>query len=347
MFKGLVLFSAIIVMISGCSQPDYRLFNVSYDPTREFYRDFNKAFIDHYKEQTGRNVRIEMSHGGSAAQTRNVINGLAADVVTLALAYDIDKIAQQSGLLPPDWQSRLPHNSTPYSSTVVFLVRKDNPKNIQSWEDLIRADVEIIVADPRTSGVARWAYLAAWGYVLKQELGDLSRLHDPDAAEDIAAAHEKAREYITALYGNVRILPQGARAASQVFVQQHSGDVLLDWENQAKLTLDDFGKGRCEIVVPSISILAEPPVALLDVNVDRRGTRQVAQAYLEFLYTKQGQEIIAQHYYRPRDTEVLAKYRDMFVEVELFTIDDVFGGWHKAQEEHFESGGVFEQLYMP
>jgi len=347
--RGLLtaLLITVLALTAGCP-PSNRitLVNVSYDPTRELYREFNEAFIQHYKEiEPDKNIRIEVTHGGSSKQARAVISGLEADVVTLALAYDVDSIVQHAQLLPPDWQTRLPYNSTPYSSTVVFLVRDGNPKNIKGWEDIIRSDVEVVVADPRTSGVARWAYLAAWGYVLKRELGDLEKLHDPDAAAEVAAANEKAREFIAALYKNVRIFPQGARDASQVFVQQKNGDVLLDWENQAKLTIDEFGKGLCEIVVPSVSILAEPPVAILDVHVDRRGTRKIAEAYLKFLYSPIGQDMVARHYYRPRDAEILEKYRDNFVEVELFTIDDVFGGWHKAQQEHFESGGVFEQLY--
>ena len=246
-----------------------------------------------------------------------------------------------------DWQQRFPHNSTPYSSTVVFLVRKDNPKNIKEWDDLLQPNVRIVVAHPKTSGVARWAYLAGWGYVLKKELGDLAKLHDPGAASEVTTAQAKAKEFITALYKNVVNLPAGARSASQVFVQNQQGDVLLDWENQAKLTINEFGEGKCDIIVPSISILAEPPVAIIDQNVDKRGTRKVAESYLNFLYSKEGQDIVAKHYYRPRDEEILAKYteRGNFVSVELFTIDDVFGGWQKAQQEHFDDGGVFDQIY--
>ena len=350
MKKGLlVLFLAVIALTASCNdnKVDHKLLNASYDPTRELYKEFNKAFIAHYKRETGESVRIEVTHGGSSAQARSVIGGLEADVVTLALAYDIDNIAQKAGLLPLDWQQRLPYNSTPYSSTVVFLVRKDNPRNIKEWDDLIGPDVKIVVAHPKTSGVARWAYLAGWGYALKRELGDLKKLHDPDAAAEVAVAQEKAREFITALYKNVIILPPGARTASQAFVQQGQGDVLLDWENQAELTINEFGKGRCAIVVPSVSILAEPPVAVLDKIVDKRGTRKVAEAYLNFLYSKEGQEIVAQHYYRPRDEEILKKYADNFVAVELFTIGDVFGGWQKAQKEHFEDDGIFDQIYAP
>ena len=341
-----ILLSLLLALTTGCKPNTGRLINVSYDPTREFYAEFNAAFIEHYKKETGETVRMTMSHGGSSKQAQAVIAGLEADVVTLALAYDIDHIAQR-GLLPLDWQQRLPHNSSPYFSTVVFLVRKDNPKNIRDWDDLNRSDVSIVVAHPKTSGVARWAYLAGWGYVLQRELGNLERLRDPDAANDIATAQQKAQEFITALYRRVVTLPPGARDASQAFVQQRSGDVLLDWENQAKLTIAEFGRGDYEIVVPSVSILAEPPVAVIDRNVDRRGTREVAEAYLQFLYTKEGQELVAKHHYRPRDEEVLARYADKFGEVKMFTIDDVFGGWQKAQDEHFGDGGIFDQIYVP
>jgi sulfate transport system substrate-binding protein len=345
-FASLLLIVALTV---GCpSSGDQNvLVNVSYDPTRELYKEFNEAFKAHYHKTTGEHVKIEVTHGGSSAQARSVIEGLEADVVTLALAFDIDNIAQRTGALPMDWQQRFQHNSTPYSSTVVFLVRKDNPKNIKEWDDLLQPDVKIIVAHPKTSGVARWAYLAGWGYVLKKELGDLAKLHDPNAAAEVTAAQAKAKEFITALYKNVINLPQGARAASQTFLQNQQGDVLLDWENQAELSINEFGRGKCEIVVPSISILAEPPVAVLDKNVDKRGTRKVAEAYLNFLYSKEGQELVAKHYYRPRDEEILKKYTEKgsFAAVERFTIDDVFGGWQKAQQEHFEDGGVFDQIY--
>ena len=344
------LLLTIITLVLGCKQTNQvTLRNVSYDPTRELYKEFNEAFVKHYKKiEPDENVRIEVTHGGSSKQARAVISGLEADVVTLALAYDIDNIAEHAKLLPADWQKRLPHNSTPYSSTVVFLVRKGNPKNIEDWEDIIRPGIEVVVADPKTSGVARWAYLAGWGYVLKRELGDLDKLYAPESAAEVAAAQEKAKDYITALYKNVKMLPQGARDASLFFVQQKNGDVLLDWENQAKMTINELDdKYQYEIKVPSVSILAEPPVALLDVNVDKRGTRKIAEAYLNFLYSKEGQDIVARHYYRPRDMEIMEKYRNNFVEVEMFTIDGVFGGWYKAQQEHFESGGVFEQIYLP
>jgi len=350
MQKGLTaLFLMVIALTTSCKQAtfDYTLLNASYDPTRELYKEFNEAFAKRYKEQTGKTVKITMTHGGSSAQARSVIDGKDADVVTLALAYDIDNIAQRTSRLPLDWQQRLPHNSTPYFSTVVFLVRKGNPKNIKEWGDLTKPNISIVVAHPKTSGVARWAYLAGWGAVLQSELGDLAKLNDPDAATEIAAANEKAQEYITALYKNVVALPPGARTASQAFVQRKEGDVLLDWENQAELTLSEFGRDHYEIVVPSVSILAEPPVALIDKNVDKRGTRAVAEAYLEFLYSKEGQEIVAKHHYRPQDEEIFEKYAKSFVSVNLFTIDNVFGGWDKAQKEHFEAGGIFDQIYAP
>jgi sulfate transport system substrate-binding protein len=336
-----------IALTAGCPQ-GADLVNVSYDPTREFYREFNAAFTAYYKEKTGETKRVRTAHGGSSAKARAVIDGLQTDVVTLALAFDIDHIAQR-GLLSLDWQQRLPYNSSPYYSTVVFLVRKDNPRNITDWSDLIRPDIRVVVAHPKTSGVARWAYLAGWGSVLKRELGDdwVNRLHDPDAAEEVAAAQRQAQEFITTLYRNVAVLPRGARDASQAFIQQRQGDVLLDWENQAKLTLAEFPGRGYEIVMPSISILAEPPVAVVDRNVDRRGTRELAEAYLLFLYSEVGQEIIARHHYRPRNESVMERFRGNFAEIELFTIDDVFGGWHEAQEKHFSNGGIFDQIYVP
>ena len=346
--KGLsLLLLLVIALTAGCPQ-EADLINVSYDPTREFYREFNAAFTAHYKEKTGETKRIRTAHAASSAQARAVIEGLAADVVTLALAFDIDNIAQR-GLLSQDWQQRLPYNSTPYFSTVVFLVRQGNPRSILDWDDLVKPDVRVVVAHPKSSGVARWAYLAAWGSVLKRELGDdwVSKLHDPDAAEEVAAAQRTAQEFVTALYRNVAVLPPGARGAAQAFIQQRQGDVLLDWENQAKLTLAEFPGRGYEIVMPSISILAEPPVAVVDRNVDRRGTRELAEAYLKFLYSEQGQEIIARHHYRPRNEEVMERFRDHFAEIELFTIDDVFGGWQEAQEKHFSHGGIFDQIYVP
>ena len=346
--KKLLLLFVVVALTAGCPKSENRivLCNASYDPTRELYKEYNQAFIEHYKKESGETVKIDTLHAGSSKQAQAVIAGVEADVVTLALAYDIDHIAQ-NGLLSTEWQQRLEYNSTPYSSTVVFLVRKGNPKSIKGWEDLLKPDVKIVVAHPKTSGVARWAYLAAWGYILKRELGDLKKLHDPNAAADVAAAQEKAKEYITALYKNVATLPEGARGASLAFVEQKTGDVLLDWENQAVMTINESGKGEYEIVVPSVSILAEPPVAVVDKNVERRGTRKIAEAYLKFLYSDEGQDIVARHYYRPRNEEILQKYSDNFVSVEMFTIDDVFGGWQKAQKEHFDNGGIFDQIYVP
>jgi sulfate transport system substrate-binding protein len=307
------------------------LLNVSYDPTRELYADYDRFFADTWKKQTGETVTVNASHSGSGAQARAVIDGLEADVVTLALAYDIDAIADKAKLLPADWQTRLPDNSTPYTSTIVFLVRKGNPKHIRDWPDLTRSDVKVITPNPKTSGGARWNYLAAWGYALRQPGG----------------SEAKARDFVAALYRNVPVLDTGARGATITFAQRKQGDVLIAWENEAFLVLDEFGKDNFEIVAPSASILAEPPVALVDKNVDKHGTRAVAEAYLKELYTPEGQEIVAKHFYRPRDPAIAAKYQDKFPRLPLFTIDDVFGGWKKAQATHFADGGVFDQIYKP
>jgi len=308
---------------------EVRLLNVSYDPTRELYQDINKAFAADWQARTGQTVIINQSHGGSGKQARAVIDGLEADVVTLALAYDIDAIAQQGRLLPDNWQSRLPDNSSPYTSTIVFLVRKGNPKQIRDWDDVVRPGVQVITPNPKTSGGARWNFLAAWGYELRKSGGN-------EAA---------AKEYVTRLYKNVPVLDSGARGATDTFVQRGIGDVLLAWENEAMLALREFGPDKFEIVAPSESILAEPPVALVDRNVDRHGTRQVAEAYLKFLYTEQGQTIIARDFYRPRMKLVAGKFARQFPNVKLFTISDVFGGWQKAQKEYFSDGGVFDQIY--
>jgi sulfate transport system substrate-binding protein len=310
---------------------DITLLNVSYDPTRELYQAVNKAFADQWKQKTGDSVTINQSHGGSGKQARAVIDGLEADVVTLGLAYDIDAIAASGTLLPKDWQKRLPHNSTPYTSTIVFLVRKGNPKGLKTWDDLVKPGVAIIVPNPKTSGGARWAYLAAYGAALKANNND-------DA---------KAREYITKLYKNVPVLDSGARGATTTFVERGIGDVLLSWENEAVLATKELGQGKFEIVYPPISVLAEPPVAVVDQVVDKKGTRAVAEAYLKFLYTPEGQEIAAQNYYRPRDPKVLAKYGSQFPKLKLFTVDDTFGGWQKAQATHFADNGVFDQIYKP
>lgn len=306
------------------------ILNVSYDPTRELYEAFNAAFARHYEDETGRQVTVKQSHGGSGKQARSVIDGLEADVVTLALAYDIDALAE-SGLIPADWQSRLPHNSAPYTSTIVFLVRKGNPKAIRDWDDLARPGVAVITPNPKTSGGARWNYLAAWGYALRQYGGDEAR----------------AREFVAQIFQNVPVLDSGARGSTITFVERGIGDVLISWENEAFLALSELGGDQFEIVVPSLSILAEPPVTVVDRVVDKRGTRAVAQAYLEYLYSEEGQELAARHYYRPRLEAVARKYASQFPEIELFTIEEVFGGWKEAQRIHFADGGVFDQLYQP
>src|SRR5579862_5101798 len=307
------------------------LLNVSYDPTRELYQDFNQAFAKYWKAKTGQTVNIEQSHGGSSKQARAVIDGLQADVVTLALAYDIDAISQNAGLLPANWQSRLPNNSTPYTSTIVFLVRKGNPKHIKDWDDLVKPGISVITPNPKSSGGARWAYLAAWGYALKKNNND-------DA---------KAQDFVTRLYKNVPVLDSGARGSTTTFAQRGIGDVLLSWENEAYLALNELGKDKVEVVVPAISILAEPPVAVVDKYANKHGTAEVAKAYLEFLYTEEGQEIGAKNFYRPRLEKVAAKYADRFPKLQLFTIDELFGGWQKAQKKHFDDGGVFDKIYTP
>ena len=307
-----------------------RLLNVSYDPTRELYQDVNAVFAKSWKEKKNETLTIQQSHGGSGRQARSVIDGLEADVVTLALAYDIDAIAER-GLIAADWQKRLPSNSAPYTSTIVFLVRTGNPKKIKDWGDLARPDIKVITPNPKTSGGARWNYLAAWGYSLRTEGGDAA----------------KAEKFVGEIYANAPVLDTGARGSTVTFVQRGIGDVLLAWENEAFLAINELGKDKLEIVVPSISILAEPPVAVVDKVVDRRGTRALAQAYLEFLYTPAGQEIAAKHYYRPRDPQVAAKYASKFPKIDLFTIDQQFGGWQTAQKTHFGDGGIFDRLYKP
>ena len=307
-----------------------KLLNVSYDPTRELYQDFNLAFAKYWQVKTGQTVSIEQSHGGSSKQARGVIDGLQADVVTLALAYDIDALAEHGGLVPADWQKRLPQNSTPYTSTIVFLVRKGNPKHIKDWNDLVKPGISVITPNPKTSGGARWNYLAAWAYALKQ----------PGGSED------KAKEFVKQLYKNVPVLDSGARGSTTTFVQREIGDVLIAWENEAFLSIKELGPDKVEIVVPSQSILAEPPVAVVDKVVNKKGTRQVAEAYLQYLYTPEGQEIAAKNYYRPRLESVANKYAATFPKIKLVTIDDTFGGWQKAQKTHFVDGGVFDQIYQ-
>lgn len=327
--RRLVLAASLVAVAGAATAKDIALLNVSYDPTREFYTDFNKAFAAQWKAKTGDVVTVKQSHGGSGKQARSVIDGLEADVVTLALAYDIDEIAEKAKLLPPDWQKRFKHNSSPYTSTYIFLVRKGNPKGISNWDDLVKPGVSVITANPKTSGGARWGYLAAYGFALKQPGGN-------DA---------KAKEFVAKLFANVPVLDSGARASTVTFAERGVGDVLLAWENEAHLSLKEFGADKFEIVYPPITILAEPPVAIVDKVVDKRGTRDVAQAYLDFLYSAEGQELAARHFYRPIDATVVARYAKQFPKLNLFTIDDVFGGWAKAQKTHFGDGGVFDQIY--
>jgi sulfate transport system substrate-binding protein len=332
MLKRICLSLTAATLLTGAAQAaDVTLLNVSYDPTRELYKAENTAFAAQWKAKTGDTVTINQSHGGSGAQSRAVIDGLDADVVTLALAYDIDAIAQKAQLLPANWQTRLPEHSTPYTSTVVFLVRKGNPWHIHDWPDLIKPGIQVITPNPKTSGGARWSYLAAWAYAEKKPGGNA----------------DTARQFVAQLYSHVPVLDSGARGSTTTFVDRNIGDVLLSWENEAYLALDQLGRDKFEIVYPSVSILAEPPVAILDKNVDRHGTRKVAQAYLQFLYSKEGQEIEAQNYYRPRDPQVAAEHAKQFPKLPLYTIDDVFGGWTKAQATHFADGGVFDQIYKP
>lgn len=326
-----IVAAAAMIAAPAAFAGNVNLLNVSYDPTRELYRDINAAFAQQWKAKNGDTLTIRQSHGGSGAQARAVIDGLDADVVTLALAYDIDAISQKAKLLPNDWQKRLPHNATPYTSTYVFLVRKGNPWKIKDWSDLVKPGIQVITPNPKTSGGARWAYLAAWAYALKQPGG----------------TPEKAKAFVAALYKHVPVLDTGARGATTTFVQRRIGDVLLAWENEAYLALKEHGADQFEIVYPKVSILAEPPVALVEKNADRHGTRKVAEAYLNFLYTRQAQEIEAKNFYRPRDPDVLKAYAKQFPQIPLYTIDEVFGGWQKAQATHFADGGVFDQIYKP
>ena len=307
------------------------LLNVSYDPTRELYQDYNTAFAKYWKSKSGQTVEIQQSHGGSSKQARAVIDGLEADVVTLALAYDIDEIADKAKLLPANWQSRLPNNSSPYTSTIIFLVRKGNPKGIKDWDDLIKPGISVITPNPKTSGGARWNYLGAWGYALKQSGGD----------------ELKARDFVSKLYKNVPVLDSGARGSTTTFVERGMGDVLIAWENEVLLGAKDLGQDKFDIVVPSVSILCEPTVSIVDKVVDKRGTRAVAQAYLEYLYSPEGQEIAAKRYYRPRSEAVAKKYSSQFPKVKLFTLVEIIGDWQKAQKTHFADGGVFDQIYQP
>jgi sulfate/thiosulfate-binding protein len=336
--------AATLVLAAACSRDDsassdtqgaaggtVTLLNVSYDPTRELYDDFNRAFAEHWKARTGTTVRVDMSHGGSGKQARAVIDGLAADVVTLALAYDVGMLNTRGALIPADWQARLPHNSAPYTSTILFVVRKGNPKHIRDWNDLARPGVSVITPNPKTSGGARWNYLAAWGYALRQPGG----------------TDETAQAFVASLFGNVPVLDSGARGSTTTFAEREIGDVLITWENEALLLLRELGADKFEIVTPSVSILAEPPVTVVDRFADKHGTRAVAEEYLRYLYTDEGQEIVARHHYRPRSAEVAARHAEKFPAVQLFTIDEGFGGWARAQKAHFDDGGVFDRIYQP
>ena len=327
--RRLLTLGALVLVAGSAHAKDITLLNVSYDPTRELYVDFNKAFAAHWKARTGDVVTVKQSHGGSGKQARSVIDGLEADVVTLALAADVDALRAKAGLIPADWQKRWAHNSSPYTSTIVFLVRKGNPKGIKDWGDLVRPGVAVVTPNPKTSGGARWNYLAAWGYALQKNGNDA----------------KKAQEFVAALYGNVPVLDSGARGSLLTFTERGIGDVFISWENEAFLATKELGPDKFEIVVPSVSILAEPPVTVVDKVVDRRGTRDVATAYLQYLYSPEGQEIAAKNYYRPIDPKVAAKYADKFPRVSLFRIDDAFGGWTQVQKIHFNDGGVFDEIY--
>ena len=335
--RALAAFAAALTL-AGCSAKPHggttassggavTLLNVSYDPTRELYQDYNAAFAKYWQGKSGQTITIQQSHGGSGKQARSVKDGLPADVVTLALSYDIDAL-QKAGLINPDWQKRLPNNSAPYTSTIVFVVRKGNPKGIHDWSDLVKPGIAVITANPKTGGGARWNYLAAWGYALQASHGNQAF----------------ARDFVSKLYHNVPVLDSGARGSTVTFTQRHLGDVLIAWENEADLTVNTIGKGQYEIVDPSVSILAEPPVAVVDKNVDKKGTREVAEAYLQYLYSPEGQEIAAKHYYRPRSQDVAKKYAGQFPALKLFTVDDTFGGWTNAQKTHFADGGTFDQI---
>jgi sulfate/thiosulfate-binding protein len=343
---GMVIFPNLAIAKDDSST---ELLNVSYDPTREFYEAYNKIFASYWKQKTNKDITINQSHGGSSKQARSVIDGLEADIVTLALSVDIDAIANQSDLIPKNWQKRLPNNSSPYVSTIVMLVRKGNPKGIKDWGDLVKPGLEVITANPKTSGAARLAYLAAWGYILKRELGDLSKLNNPKFAKEAAAATAKARAFVTELYKHVPVLDSGARGSTITFVQREMGDVLLAWENEAYLSIDKLGADKFDIVMPSISILAEPTVSLVDKVVEKHKTKELAQAYLDYLYSQAGQELAAKYYYRPSRKDLVSQkvLLKPFKDVELFTVDDIFGGWPKAQKEHFEDGGIFDQMYNP
>ncbi|WP_434514664.1 sulfate ABC transporter substrate-binding protein [Dechloromonas sp. ARDL1] len=328
--RKIALLSALTLAFGiGSAIAQTTLLNVSYDPTRELYKEFNAAFNKHWQGKTGQNVQVRQSHGGSGKQARSVADGLEADVVTLALGYDIDALAERK-LIPTDWQKRFPNNSSPYTSTVVFLVRKGNPKAIKDWNDLAKPGVGVITPNPKTSGGARWNYLAAWAWALKQPGGN----------------EQKAKELVTAIFKNVPVLDSGARGSTTTFVERGLGDVLVTWENEGILAVNELGKDKFDIVYPSLSILAEPPVAVVDKVVEKRGTRLTAQAYLDYLYSEEGQQIAAKHYYRPTHPKVAAQHAKQFPKLKLVTIDDTFGGWQKAQKTHFADGGTFDQIYL-
>jgi sulfate transport system substrate-binding protein len=327
--RGLLTLGALSLFLGWAQAKDITLLNVSYDPTRELYQEFNNSFAKHWQAKSGDSVTVRQSHGGSGKQARSVIDGLEADVVTLALAYDVDELAARAQLLPADWSKRLPNNSSPYTSTIVFLVRKGNPLGIKTWDDLVKSKVSVITANPKTSGGARWVYLAAYGFALKQPGGNQA----------------KARQFIADLFARVPVLDAGARGSTVTFAERGIGDVLLSWENEALLSLKEFGSDKFDIVYPPTSILAEPPVAVVDKTVDKRGTRAVAQAYLEYLYSPVGQDIAARHFFRPTDPAVAAKYSAQFPKMNLFNINEVFGGWAQAQKTHFADGGIFDQIY--
>jgi sulfate/thiosulfate transport system substrate-binding protein len=325
---------ALLILLAGVNfaqAKDIQLLNVSYDPTRELYEDFNAAFARHWQSKTGDKVSIKQSHGGSGKQARAVIDGLPADIVTLALAYDVDAIADKAKLFPSDWQKRLPQNSSPYTSTINFLVRKGNPKGIKDWDDLIKPGVAVVTPNPKTSGGARWNYLAAWGFALRKNGND----------------EAKAKEFVTKLFKNVPVLDSGARGSTTTFVQRGIGDVFISWENESFLAVKEYGADKLEIITPSITILAEPPVTVVDKFAKKKGTEAVAKAYLDYLYSDEGQDIAGKHFYRPRAEKAVAKYATQFPKVNLFTIDEVFGGWRKAQKAHFDEGGVFDQIFKP
>jgi sulfate/thiosulfate transport system substrate-binding protein len=328
-FKITLLTLLALAAAAWSSAKTIVLLNVSYDPTRELYVEYNKVFADYWKAKTGDDVVVKQSHGGSGKQARAIIDGLRADVATLALAADVDALHVHGDLIPADWQKRLPQNSAPYTSTIVFLVRKGNPQHIKDWDDLVRSGVSVITPNPKTSGGARWNYLAAWGYALRKY-----------------GSEDKARQFVASLYANVLVLDSGARGATTTFVQRGIGDVAISWENEAYLALREFGADKFEIIVPSVSILAEPTVTVVDKVARRKGTEEVAKAYLEYLYSDEGQEVAARNFYRPRNARIAAKYADHFVKLDLFTIDEVFGGWTKAQKIHFADGGVFDQIYQ-